>query len=170
MVPLVLVVAFELSGCGPAVATPANEDRVREKRIEQMFAEYRRNFPETPQVTAEELVSQLDSERLLLVDVRTTVEQHVSMLAHAITQEEFDRKREQYKKRKIICYCTIGYRSGLFAKKLRSQGFDAYNFKGGVLAWAHAHQYFFSNDGPTWKVHVYGPKWNLLPLGYEAVW
>jgi hypothetical protein len=39
-----------------------------------------------------------------------------------------------------------------------------------VLLWSHEGLPLTSSDGPTRRVHVYGPRWNLLPAGYEAVW
>lgn len=143
---------------------------VRAGKIEGMFSTYQRDFKDAPFITAHELVSRRRETNVLIVDVRTEKERQVSAIPHSISKEEFERDENKYKTNKIIVYCTIGYRSGLYTERLQKKGFDAYNLKGGVLAWADAGQLFVGQEGPTKRVHVYGAKWNLLPSDYEAVW
>jgi rhodanese-related sulfurtransferase len=46
---------------------------------------------------------------------------------------------ETFRGRRVVCYCTVGYRSGLYAAQLRRRhGLDAYNLRGSVLAWVSA--------------------------------
>ncbi|GLC54207.1 hypothetical protein PLESTB_000834900 [Pleodorina starrii] len=111
----------------------------------------------------------------LLVDVRTPAEQQVSMLPgpDAVTQREFEeRGPEAFRGRRIVCYCTAGYRSGLFAdKSRRSHGLDTYNLRGGILAWTQAgYPLTDPRDGaPTRRVHVFSKDWALQGEGYEPV-
>jgi rhodanese-related sulfurtransferase len=35
----------------------------------------------------------------------------------------------------VVCYCTVGYRSGRYAADLLAQGLQAANLQGGILAW-----------------------------------
>ena len=141
-----------------------------DQKIEKMFSEYQRHFKDTPVISAREMIALQRDTKVLVVDVRTKGERQVSIIPHSIPKEDFERDETRYKNKKIIVYCTIGYRSGLYAAKLRKKGLDAYNLKGGVLAWASAGQLFTDQKGQTKRVHVYGTKWNLLPPDYEAVW
>lgn len=79
------------------------------------------------------------------------------------------------KGKRIVVYCTIGYRSGKYAMELAGQGIRAENLEGGILSWSHAGGPFqVRNDAglatPTRRVHVYDKGWNLLHPDYEAVW
>lgn len=140
-------------------------------QIERFYSEYQRRFKDVPSVSAAELTSLQKDATVLTLDVRTAKERRVSMIPHAISQDEFERDENRYKGRKLVVYCTIGYRSGLYAEKLRKKGWNAFNLKGGVLAWADAHQLFVDPTGKQTKaVHTYGQKWNLLPEEYEGVW
>jgi rhodanese-related sulfurtransferase len=105
------------------------------------------------------------------VDVRESSEQQVSMLPGAIPVEEFERTLEKYRDRIIVTYCTVGYRSGVYARKLREQGLDAFNLRGSILLWLHSGRQVVDGDGrSTRRVHVYGSEWDLDPEGYESVW
>lgn len=158
---VLVTVAFTLGR--PAGST------VRQK-INEMYSGYRRFFPGVKEISARDFVALRANKKVVLVDVRTDAERDVSMIPGAISQSEFDAHREIFRNETIVVYCTIGYRSGLMAKELTVQGFDAYNLVGGVLAWAEAGQIFIGEHGSTRDVHVYGEKWNVLPPGYRAVW
>ena len=109
-------------------------------------------------------------EAMVLVDTRTEKEQQVSMLPGAIRQQDFLRDKAKYKQHFIISYCTIGERSSQFSRELSRHGFRAANLRGSILAWAHAGYLVYDPEGKrTSRVHVYGPKWDLLPDGYVGV-
>ncbi|WP_083921611.1 rhodanese-like domain-containing protein [Actinopolyspora halophila] len=40
--------------------------------------------------------------------------------------------------RPVIFYCRAGIRSGMAAEAFRAAGWDAYNLRGGLLAWGDA--------------------------------
>ncbi len=148
----------------------AQTDDQKRRRIEDLYAEYRASFPDVPEMTVEQLVVAQKTGQVVLVDVREPAEQEVSMIPGAIPARQFEEEGEQHESKQIVVYCTIGYRSGLYAKKLDEQGYRAVNLKGGILAWAHAGQEVVCLNGQTNLVHVYGREWSLLPRGYEAVW
>jgi len=108
--------------------------------------------------------------KAVFVDVREPEEQRVSMLPGAITEQELLKNIQKYKDRILIGYCTISYRSGKLAQKLRDRGIVMLNLRGGMLAWVHAGGRVYDANGETRRIHVYGRKWNLIPEGYEAVW
>ena len=157
---------FLLPGCLQA-ETP-------ESNLERMNALYQKSkvqFLETPEISAEDLMERMKKETIVLVDNREKEERVVSKIPGAISVQEFEDNSASYADKTVVVYCTIGDRSGHYTKKLRKQDIDAHNLKGGVLAWAHAGGTFIDSQGNTTnQVHVYGPKWNLLPAGYEAVW
>jgi rhodanese-related sulfurtransferase len=92
------------------------------------------------------------------------------MIPGAIPGKQFEASGRRYVGKQVVVYCTIGYRSGLYAKRLDKQDRHVFNLKGGILAWAHAGQAAVNLNGQTNRVHLYGREWNLLPHGYEAVW
>lgn len=141
------------------------------QKIEAMYRQYRREFRDVPDVTAADLRSLLDSGEVLVVDVRDANERAVSTIPGVISAEEFQRSHHDHRDVSVVTYCTIGYRSGLFADELRQRGVPAFNLSGGILAWCHADGQLVTPTGESTKrVHVYGQRWNLLPAGYVAVW
>ncbi len=156
-----------------ACAAPPESAADRRAQIETMYDEYRREFPGIRAMDARELMSSRKSDpaNLVLVDVRTSEERAVSVITGAIPKDEFEAHESDYSDKKIVAYCTIGYRSGLYVRELQARGIDAYNLKGSVLDWAHEGGEFVDPEGQaTNRVHVYGKSWNLLPDEYEAVW
>ena len=112
--------------------------------------------------------------RVVLVDCRSASEQRVSVIPGAITQGALQANMEQ--PLVVVCYCTIGFRSGLHAKALQQEhggddALDVRNLEGSLLAWAHAQQDLEDADGQsTRKLHVYGKRWDLAPQSYHTTW
>lgn len=146
-------------------------DRDTKKKMLKMYRQYQEEaFPNAPEISVDSLLKLISRDSVVLVDVREPKERAVSRIPHAIDREAFERDVRAYRNRKIIVYCTIGYRSGLYTQQLQAMHLDAYNLIGGVLSWAHAGKKFSSPDGDSLRVHVYGKKWNLLPDGYLGIW
>jgi sodium/bile acid cotransporter 7 len=142
----------------------------RRAAMDKMYLGYQEGFPDVPEIDPAALAQALQDDSVVLVDTREPREWAVSRISGAITQDEFEGSKAKYKDRKIVAYCTIGYRSGQFAKQLITEGCDASNLSGSILAWVHAGEPVVNDDGQTNQVHVYGPQWDLLPDGYESVW
>lgn len=130
-----------------------------------------------PTLKPDSLLAILEDTNLVLLDIRQPEEQAVSMIPHALTTREFaDRFRKGIPKAKrIVVYCTIGYRSGQYAMQLASQKISAENLEGGVLAWSHAGGPLQVKNTaglatPTRRVHIHSKGWNFLHPDYEAVW
>jgi sodium/bile acid cotransporter 7 len=105
----------------------------------------------------------------LLVDVRSNAEIGVSMIDGAISEQEFKKMTiKDQKAQPIVFYCTIGYRSGLAAKRYAKQGIDAKNLIGGVSAWAFAKKDFVHKKLTTKNVHTYNKEWNYLPTTHTS--
>lgn len=146
------------------------DSRTELETIEQLYQKYKQSFPQVPEISVADLLAHKLDPNVVLVDVRPPLERSVSMIPHAVSLEEFERRIDRYRGHMIVSYCTIGHRSGLYTKKLKADKLQAFNLKGGVLAWAHARQKFVDAQGETTNVHVYGPQWNLLPDGYQGKW
>lgn len=142
----------------------------KRQQIDAMYQKSRRSFPEVPELTAEEFMALRDKEKVLLVDVRTDEERAVSMIPGAITLEQFEQQQAEYKDTAVAVYCTIGHRSGHYAKQLHAGGWRVFNLKGAILSWTHADGSLENADGPTRKVHVNNPRCDLVADGYESVW
>jgi rhodanese-related sulfurtransferase len=145
-------------------------DSEKRDKIEAMYQSYKKDFPGVPDIQISDAMRLLQEGKALFIDVREEKEQQVSMLPGAVTEKQFLKNPEKYRDRTLIGYCTISYRSGKLAEKLNAQGITLLNLKGGLLAWVHAGGKVYDQSGETKRIHVYGKKWNLGPVGYEAVW
>ena len=156
---------------------PDASDHDKKLHIAEFYDISRIRFAGIDEISAMELITLKESKSnndVVLIDVRTSEEQEVSMLPGAIKQAEFIANQERYRDKQVVTYCTIGYRSGMFAKKLHEENWQVANLKGSILSWCHAGGKLVS--GPvnqrleTKRVHIYSKQWNLLPKGYQAVW
>ena len=145
-------------------------DEVKRQKIEDMYGEYKKQFPDIQDLSAQNAMNLTADRRTVLIDIREPREQQVSMLPGAITEKDFMNNPLKYKDAVKIAYCTISYRSGKFAQKLQRKGIPVYNLRGGILAWVHAGGKVYDQNGETQRIHVYGRKWNLGPEGYHTVW
>jgi rhodanese-related sulfurtransferase len=166
------VVAWVLvNGLGwPAWAGDAMSEAEKRAKIETMYHDYKKDFPDVQDITPAAAMQLLKSNQAVFVDVREKKEQAVSMLPGAITEQEFLNHLDRYRDKTIIGYCTISYRSGKLAENLKAQGVVMLNLRGGLLAWVHAGGKVYDHNGETRRIDVYGRKWDLGPKGYEAVW
>jgi sodium/bile acid cotransporter 7 len=140
------------------------------KRAEGLAVACHEIHPEVPWLTPSEFLERSREEPWTIVDVRTPPERGVSMIPGAIRKEAFEAHLDEHVERSILVYCTAGCRSGAYAEQLRERGLNAFNLRGGVLAWALNGGSFVSPGGEgTRRVHVHGSPWNVLPPEYEAV-
>lgn len=154
----------------PAIlfATELN-DSDKKRIVYQMFSEYSKGFPSVKVLTPKKAMNIAGSGRLVVVDVRDNREIDVSIIPGAITQKTFLGQADKYKNKTIVAYCTIGYRSGIFAREMQKKGIDVFNLKGGILAWTLEGGKVYDSNGIATRIHVYGEKWKYAPKGYEAV-
>ncbi len=129
-------------------------------------------FDDLPEFSNQVLLdlSTFQRENYIVVDVRSPAEQNVSIIQGSIDQAHFEQNFDSYQDKKVVVYCTIGYRSGYYAKALRQQGLDAYNLSEGILGWIQAGGSLVNADGQiTPKVHVYSRPWDLAVKDHVAV-
>jgi rhodanese-related sulfurtransferase len=174
----------------------------KEKKCRKASQFYQNRFPDIPPMSSSELLQRNLDENLIIVDVRTKPERQVSMIIGAISLETFERdvvdtlptSGDQLPT--IVTYCTIGYRSGMEARRLRQK----YHLEGriysldGIVAYTHARaaleneensnsngelaakrRLIRTADAPntqqpameeTNQVHTFGAVWNLAQDGY----
>jgi sodium/bile acid cotransporter 7 len=147
------------------------DDQIRRMKIERMNAGFGFKVPE---VDAGTLLQKYQNPRnLVIVDVRTEAERAVSVIKGAVTKEQYEADvNGEYVGKKIVAYCTIGYRSGKYVETLiKDKGVDAYNLRGSILAWTHAGGPLETADGtPTNVVHTWGKAWALPRRDHVAVY
>lgn len=77
----------------------------------------------------------------LLLDVRSKAERQALLIPgskHLPLEQVGTPPTSFVRDRIIICQCASGHRSGLAARQLRAQGFDARSLSGGMTAWKNA--------------------------------
>ncbi|KAL6067319.1 MPT-synthase sulfurylase [Balamuthia mandrillaris] len=174
--------------------------------VEELYQDYKRqHFADVEDLSVADLLALQEKDEprkaaVVLVDVREDNERAVSMLPCAVTEEQFwgwmkakENEREQEKEGEeviVVPYCTIGYRSGLFARYLhqrfaqdgrrkggedergeRARRTSVKNLRGSLLAWTHEQQPLVTPEGnPTTRVHTFGKEWALVPPNYSAIY
>jgi len=129
-------------------------------------AKIRADFPEVRRITTGELAAALaGSKKPVLLDVRTKAEFDVSHLEGAIRVEPgSDPAAISIPKDKaIVTYCSVGYRSAAFAKKLSEAGYrNVTNVEGSIFRWANENRPLVHDGQPADKVHPYNRLWGML--------
>ena len=169
-----IAVLVTLMAVGAAITRSAESqqktDRVPDP-LRTLYSLVSKDFPDVPDLTVAELERLMgQSGNVVLIDRRPAVERRVSTIPGAVSLDEWERRAASGTPSIVVPFCTIGYRSASTVQSLRKRGIDARNLAGGVLAWSHAERDFIQGGQPTKRVHVYGPRWNVLPSGYSGVW
>ena len=147
---------------------PADDD-TKLAQVIAMYAEYRKDFPTVDDIDAKAAAALYAEGKAQFVDVRRPAEIAVSSLPGAIDKQSFLQNRQAYQHKTVVVFCTISYRSGVFARELADQGDRVVNLKGGILAWVLQGGRIEDQKGETRRLHVYGPKWDLAPADYETL-
>lgn len=131
-------------------------------------------LPEAPAVSAARIrflqADQQYEDQFVIVDVRSKTETDVSLIPGAITKAEFEKSRQQHIGKTVIVYCTVGYRSGIFASQLQHDGWDARNYEGSILDWCDNGLPLVTSMGEQTKlVHTYKSRYEVA-LGYQSVY
>ncbi len=156
-------------GWGEVFSAEVLTDEEKRQKVMEMYEDYKRSsFPDIEDIAPEEALKLIDQGNVLFVDVRSHDEQEISTLPGAITEKEFREDPNAYTDRIIISYCTISYRSGLFANEFKEKGIRVLNLKGGLLGWVHDGGMVYDQNKETNLIHVYGKKWDLAPDEYRT--
>ena len=131
-------------------------------------AAIRHRFPDVSRISTPELAAWLQAPGRTpprLLDVREPDEYHVSHLADAQQVEPGSDPATLGlpKDQPIVTYCSVGYRSAEYARKLRQAGFtDVRNLEGSVFEWANEKRPLVGDGHPASQVHPYNKTWGLL--------
>lgn len=107
----------------------------------------------------------LTQSQFLILDSREKEEYQISHIRNAvwIGYDDFDISAldsVQHDK-KIIVYCSVGYRSSKIAVELNDNGFkNVYNLYGGIFNWANEGRELISNQSKTTDLHAYNSYWS----------
>ncbi len=162
---IVLMVFLPQAGVSGEGLTDAQKKEI----IYRMYDNYRKDFQDVSEISPEEAMRLSREGRVLFVDVRKQEEMAVSMLPGAISEIEYLKDPAGYQDYTVVAYCTIGYRSGMFAKEMAQKGLSVHNLSGGILAWSHEGGKVYDGKAEIKRLHVYGKKWDYPPSGYESV-
>lgn len=145
-------------------------DEQKKQQVYTLYSEYQQKFPAVEEISPDDVLQlERQGKDLVLIDAREADEMAVSMLPGAISEEELLHHLDRYADSFLVAYCTIGYRSGLFAKAMIDRKVIVHNLKGGILGWLHAGGAVYSDGRIVHRVHVYGSKWDLAPGQFETV-
>jgi rhodanese-related sulfurtransferase len=152
-----VVIAVALAGCRPL-------EWVLVKRT------LRGKFRDVDWITTQQLAEWLaDTKRTapVLLDVRTLAEWNVSHLPRARRVDPKATAQEAAgelpKDARIVAYCSVGYRSGLLARRLRSAGFThVQDLEGSIFQWANEGRPLVQDGHAARQVHPYSASWGKL--------
>ena len=131
-------------------------------------AEIRERFPTVSQLSTAELRDwSKRGQDVLLLDARAGEEYAVSHLAgarHAPSESEAMRILDGAPKhRRIVVYCSVGYRSSALARELGARGYtDVHNLEGSIFEWANAGYPLYRGGQRVREVHPFDAHWGRL--------
>lgn len=137
------------------------------ERLELIKSQVRKNFPDAPRITTEELADRLDSgEQIVLLDVRRPDEFAVSHLPGAIRVDP-DAASPALPEgipadAQVVTYCAVGWRSAKWTEALRRQGVEAVNLEGSIFQWVAENRPLVRDGEPVDVVHPYSRAWAWL--------
>lgn len=119
--------------------------------------------------TLEHWMQNPDTNRLVLLDVRSPAEQSVSQLRGA---RRVDARRPNVSALEIpndatvVVYCSIGLRSAAIVEELEAIGNrNVYNLEGGIFDWANRGRPLVRGEESVTEVHPYNGFWGMLVRG-----
>ena len=167
---LLFALIIALSPDPAAYGEKSLSDDAKRETVYRMYAGYKKDFPDVADISPQQAMAMQGQGQVIFIDIRKPDEMAVSTLPGAVTKEEFVFNRDRYAGKTAIAYCTISYRSGLFAQDMATIGRNVANLQGGILAWVLEGGTVYDPQGqPTRRIHVYGDKWDLAPEGWESV-
>jgi rhodanese-related sulfurtransferase len=125
-----------------------------------------------------DLIKDHESGAFLLVDCRTRAERKVSMIQGAISLNDLSLDSTLLdKKRPVVTYCTVGYRSGIEARRIKTllgEEYQVFNLDG-ILSYTHALEKTVnapplvdSDQQPTKHVHTFSKQWDHAHRSYKT--
>lgn len=107
---------------------------------------------EIPFIDVDELALRLETDHPIVIDVREEfewLEAHIAGTQLLPLSELAIRSDELPTNQALLLLCRSGNRSGQATAWLRSNGYEAYNIDGGILAWASSGRAIESTQAPV---------------------
>ncbi|PJJ60057.1 rhodanese-like domain-containing protein [Hymenobacter chitinivorans] len=158
--PAFLAWGLLLSACGSKAQTGDNPGYDRLLRTL-----YKNTVPVVrPAALAQEL--QQNPAAVVVLDTRTPAEYRVSHLpgARFVDFDTYEKATfaDLPRDRKVVVYCSVGYRSERVGERLRALGFtQVQNLYGGIFQWVNEGRPVYNQQGLTQNVHPYSALWSL---------
>ena len=165
-----LSIGLMLSALAACATDVPLTDAEKLARVRTMADDLVERFPTVETIDVEEVGRLLESDDVVLIDVRPEDERAVSAIPGAITAEEYESNVARYADVTAVAYCTIGHRSSEYAERHAVAIRRVLNLRGSILAWTHAGGPLVTASGPTMRLHVYGSEWDLAPERYQTIW
>jgi rhodanese-related sulfurtransferase len=147
----------------------AMTDKAKSDIVRKMYEKDKFKFQDVEDTSPTSAQALYARGEAVFIDVRTPEEQMVSMLPGAVTEQDLANSPSILQGKTAVAYCTVGYRSGLYAADMSREGIRVLNVPGGILAWVFNGGKVYHAGRETKRVHVYEEEWNYLPDGYEPV-
>jgi len=121
--------------------------------------------PGVPWISTASLARALeDGDPPVLLDVRSRAEFRTSHIegARHVEPGSDPSAVELPPARHVVVYCSVGFRSADFARKLRPRGVAVHNLAGGIFQWANEKRPMVDSGRSTDRVHPYDEVWGRL--------
>ena len=149
---------------------PVKADLVREQE------KIRQQYPDVVHISADQLEGMLNNsrEQVSLFDVREESEFKVSRIEGAVRidpkmsgQEFLSRYGDSIRSRKVVFYCSVGYRSSNMAEIVLNQSSshspdDVLNLRYGLFGWHNQKRELVNGSSSTDLVHPYNLWWGRM--------
>lgn len=138
------------------------QDRVNNPKYEKKLK--RLLDHDVTEISVKEVLEMDTVKGIVYLDARERNEYDVSHIDSAIwvgyDTFDIDSLKDIAKDKKIIVYCSVGYRSEKITEKMLDAGFiDVSNLYGGIFEWVNTDQPVYDENGKTEKVHAYNENW-----------
>ncbi len=168
---LSLFIIAGILACPPASSIAQEQSEDSAKAWSTTLRMIRARFPAVAQVPTDSLQSWLDrspkQEDLILLDARESEEYAVSHLRGALPvaskEEALKVLRGAPANRRIVVYCSVGYRSSELAGFLMEKGYRRVcNLEGSIFRWANEGRPVYRGRKHVRVVHPYDGYWGRL--------
>ena len=140
------------------------------KNMDNIKIQIRNSFPTVKHITTDEfkqLMEQVNENNIVLLDVREIEEYKLSHIKNAQLSTGMDEAlsilKNVPKDKKIVAYCSVGYRSASLVKQLTAQGYsNILNLEGSIFEWANKDYAVYKQSEKVHQVHPYDPTWGKL--------
>lgn len=138
----------------------------RDKRFATLRKKIEASFPDVQHLSIDTFLG--DVAESLLIDVRDEEEYAVSRIPGAVHAGDYATLANLVANkgaRRVVLYCSVGWRSAEAAEHLHSLGAtNVYNLHGSIFEWANRDLPLIDEAGQTAHIHPYNFVWGWLYL------